>query len=164
MTDFLLRLFVKDHSSTEQPRVRAAMGALSGWVGICCNLMLFTAKLLIGLLAGSVSITADALNNLSDASGSIVTLIGFRLADKPADTHHPYGSGYTWVASMKISRGFTVILSSSLHSRINASSQVHPAQFCRQRIPTTALGLCEQVFDRPKIYHDPKSMLQRPVP
>ena len=91
MTDFFLRIFVKDHSRTELPRVRTAIGALSGWVGICCNLILFAAKLLMGLLTGSVSITADALNNLSDASGSIVTLIGFRLADKPADAHHPYG-------------------------------------------------------------------------
>jgi cation diffusion facilitator family transporter len=60
-------------------------------VGICCNLLLFVFKLVIGTLSGSVSITADAMNNLSDASGSIVTLIGFRLADKPADEHHPFG-------------------------------------------------------------------------
>jgi cation diffusion facilitator family transporter len=60
-------------------------------VGIGCNLLLFLGKLLVGTLSGSVSITADAMNNLSDASGSIVTLVGFRLADKPADEHHPYG-------------------------------------------------------------------------
>ncbi len=91
MTNLLLRLFVKNHRNTEDPRVRSAMGSLSGYVGIGCNLLLFLGKLLVGTLAGSVSITADALNNLSDASGSIVTLIGFRLADKPADRHHPYG-------------------------------------------------------------------------
>ena len=91
MTNILVRIFVKDHNRTEDPRVRSAIGALSGWVGIGCNLLLFAAKLLAGLASGSVSIMADALNNLSDASGSIVTLIGFRLADKPADAHHPYG-------------------------------------------------------------------------
>ena len=64
---------------------------MAGFVGICCNLLLFAMKLLVGILAGSVSITADALNNLSDASGSIVTLIGFRVAGKPADEQHPYG-------------------------------------------------------------------------
>ena len=91
MTNLLLRLFVKDHRNTADPRVRAAIGSLSGTVGICCNALLFLMKLIVGTLTGSVSITADALNNLSDASGSILTLVGFRLADKPADEHHPYG-------------------------------------------------------------------------
>ena len=91
MTKLLLRLFVKDADNTESPKVRAAIGTLSGLVGIVCNLLLFAFKLLVGTLTCSVSITADAMNNLSDASGSIVTFIGFRVADKPADAHHPYG-------------------------------------------------------------------------
>ena len=91
MTNLLLRLFVRDADNTENPKVRAAIGTLSGLVGIVCNLLLFAFKLLVGTLTGSVSITADAMNNLSDASGSIVTFIGFRVADKPADEHHPYG-------------------------------------------------------------------------
>ena len=91
MTKLLLRLFVKDADNTENPKVRAAIGTLSGLVGIVCNVLLFAFKLLVGTLTGSVSITADAMNNLSDASGSIVTFIGFRVADKPADEHHPFG-------------------------------------------------------------------------
>ena len=91
MTNFLLRLFVKQHHDRENPAVRGAVGRLSGAVGIGCNALLFLIKLLAGSLTGSVSITADAMNNLSDASGSLVTLIGFRMADKPADAHHPYG-------------------------------------------------------------------------
>lgn len=91
MTNLLLHLFVKNADNTENPKVRAAIGTLSGLVGIVCNLLLFTFKLLVGTLTCSVSITADAMNNLSDASGSIVTFIGFRVADKPADEHHPYG-------------------------------------------------------------------------
>ena len=91
MTNLLLRLFVRNADNTENPKVRAAMGTLSGLVGIVCNVLLFAFKLLVGTLTGSVSITADAMNNLSDASGSIVTFIGFRVADKPADAHHPYG-------------------------------------------------------------------------
>ena len=91
MTKLLLHLFVKDADNTESPKVRAAIGTLSGLVGIVCNVLLFAFKLLVGTLTGSVSITADAMNNLSDASGSIVTFIGFRVADKPADEHHPYG-------------------------------------------------------------------------
>ena len=91
MTKLLLRLFVKDGQNPDDPKVRAAVGTLSGVVGIACNLLLFCFKLLVGTLTGSVSITADAMNNLSDASGSIVTFIGFRVADKPADAGHPYG-------------------------------------------------------------------------
>ena len=91
MTSLLLRIFVPGYRENQSPAVRSAIGSLSGAVGICCNLLLFVFKLVIGTLSGSVSVTADAMNNLSDASGSIVTLIGFRLADKPADEHHPFG-------------------------------------------------------------------------
>lgn len=85
MTKLLLRVFVKDTDN------RAAYGKLSSFVGIFCNVLLFIAKLFIGLLSGSVSITADAMNNLTDASSSVVTMIGFRMAEKPADKDHPYG-------------------------------------------------------------------------
>ena len=91
MTSLLLKIFVPNHRQPQLPAVRSAIGSLSGAVGICCNLLLFAFKLVIGTLSGSVSITADAMNNLSDASGSIMTLVGFRLADKPADEHHPFG-------------------------------------------------------------------------
>ena len=89
MTNLLLRIFVKDYENTASAQVRAAMGTLSGFVGIGCNFLLFMGKLLIGTLAGSVSITADALNNLSDASGSIVTLLGFKMAGKPNNKYSP---------------------------------------------------------------------------
>ncbi len=91
MTSLLLRIFLKKNPDFANPRTRAAIGAMSGWVGIVCNLLLSLGKGIVGLVTGSVSIAADAMNNLSDASGSIVTLIGFRLADKPADEGHPYG-------------------------------------------------------------------------
>ena len=89
MTDLLLRIFIRHPVDT--PKGRTAVGSLSGGVGIFCNLLLFLMKLTAGILSGSVSVTADALNNLSDASGSVVTLVGFKMADKPADPHHPYG-------------------------------------------------------------------------
>lgn len=91
MTKLLLRIFVKNHGDTDNPKVRSAIGTLSGIVGIVCNVILSGAKMIIGALCGSVSITADAMNNLSDATSSIVTLIGFKLALKPADEDHPYG-------------------------------------------------------------------------
>ena len=91
MTKLLLRLFIKNPEDYTDPTVRSAVGRLSGFVGIVCNLLLFAAKLFIGLLAGAVSIVADAMNNLADAASSIVTLIGFKLASQPADEEHPYG-------------------------------------------------------------------------
>ncbi len=103
MTELLPRLFVKDYRNHEDPHVRSAYGKLAGIVGIACNLLLFAGKLMIGMLSGSVSITADAVNNLSDASGSIVTLLGFKLAEKPADKDHPYGH-----ARMEYLSGLTV--------------------------------------------------------
>lgn len=91
MTELLLRLFVKNYRDTNDPKVRTACGRMAGIVGIVCNLLLFAGKLAAGLLSGSVAITADAVNNLSDASSSLVTLLGFKLAERPADDEHPYG-------------------------------------------------------------------------
>ncbi len=89
MTAFLLRLLKCDTYDT--PQCRSKIGKLSGLLGIVCNIILFIFKLLIGIISGSVSITADAMNNLSDASSSLVTLLGFKLSEKPADADHPYG-------------------------------------------------------------------------
>ena len=110
MTKLLLNFFVPNHASTEDAKVRSALGALSGGVGIGCNLLLFALKIAVGTLSGSVSITADAMNNLSDASGSIVTLLGFRLAGKPADSHHPYGHArYEYISGLTVAALILVI-------------------------------------------------------
>lgn len=93
MIDLLVRTLVKNPENITDPKVREEYGVLSGGVGIMCNLVLFLFKLLAGLLTGAVSIMADAFNNLSDAGSSVVTLIGFRMAGKPADPEHPFGHG-----------------------------------------------------------------------
>ena len=87
----LARLFIKDYKNTDKPSVRSAYGKLAGLTGIVCNLLLCAGKFAAGVLTGSVSITADALNNLSDASSGVISLIGFKLAEKSADEEHPYG-------------------------------------------------------------------------
>lgn len=91
MTKLLIRLLIKNSEDTENPQVRGNYGTMAGIVGILCNLVLFLGKLVIGTISGSVSIRADAVNNLSDASSNIVTLVAFRLARKPEDAEHPYG-------------------------------------------------------------------------
>ena len=103
MTKLLLKLFVKNYENTEDTAVRSAVGRLSGIVGILCNVILCAGKLFIGTVSGSVSITADAMNNLSDAASSIVTLIGFKLAERPADAEHPYGHArYEYLSGLAV--------------------------------------------------------------
>ena len=91
MTGYILKKLIPEGQEADCEAVRSSVGAFSGSVGIAANLVLFLGKLLAGILSGSVGVVADALNNLSDASGSILTLAGFRLAGKPADAHHPFG-------------------------------------------------------------------------
>ncbi|MGL6015710.1 MAG: cation diffusion facilitator family transporter [Selenomonadaceae bacterium] len=93
MTERLIKKFIADYEATEKPRVRENYGILSGCVGIAVNLLLFLLKIAAGMMSGAISIIADAFNNLSDAGSSIVTLLGFKLAGKPADEEHPFGHG-----------------------------------------------------------------------
>ena len=93
MTEFLVKHFVKGYENTEKDEVRTSYGILASIVGIFCNLLLFGAKLFIGLLVNSVSVMADAFNNLSDAASSIIGFIGVKMAGKPADADHPFGHG-----------------------------------------------------------------------
>lgn len=103
MTKLLLRMFTKNGE-------RAAVGRLSGVVGVVCNLLLAGAKLLIGILSGSVAITADAMNNLSDATSSVVTFVGFKLAEQPADEEHPYGHArYEYLSAMVVAAIILII-------------------------------------------------------
>lgn len=110
ITNFILRLMLKNSHDIQQPQVRSTVGKLSGLVGIVCNLLLAGGKFVVGILSGSVSITADALNNLSDAASSIVTLIGFKLAEKPADADHPYGHArYEYLSGLAVAVMIIVI-------------------------------------------------------
>ncbi|MEA4969874.1 MAG: cation diffusion facilitator family transporter [Candidatus Pelethousia sp.] len=109
MTKLLIRLFIKKGDNTADPRVREAYGRLAGLVGIACNLLLGCLKFLLGTLTGSIAIQADGVNNLADMGGNLVTLIGFRMAGKPADTEHPYGHARVeYIAALIIS--FLVLL------------------------------------------------------
>lgn len=87
----LVRLFVKDYKNTEKPAVRESYGKFASIIGILANVFLFLIKLVAGLLSNSISITADAINNLTDSGSSVVTLVGFKISGKPADAKHPYG-------------------------------------------------------------------------
>lgn len=104
MTEFLIKLFIKNHHDTASLRVRQSYGKLVGVVGIIANLILSVAKLSCGFLFHSVSLTADGANNLSDMGNSLVTYIGFHLAARPADKDHPYGHArYEYITGLLVS-------------------------------------------------------------
>lgn len=93
MTNILVRLFVKDSENISNAQVRTSYGTLGSVTGIILNLILSVSKYIAGTVSGSISVTADAINNLSDAGSSIISLIGVKVSAKPADKSHPYGHG-----------------------------------------------------------------------
>lgn len=93
MTELLVRLFIKNPDDTNDVKVRGRYGLLCGLVGIACNVILCSLKIAVGIITSSISVIADGLNNLSDMGSSVITMIGFKLAGKPADSDHPFGHG-----------------------------------------------------------------------
>lgn len=93
MTDFLVKHFVKNYEQLDNPLVRERYGIFSSFVGIFCNVFLCVSKLLIGVMSGSISIISDGFNNLSDCASCFVTILGYKMAAKPADKDHPFGHG-----------------------------------------------------------------------
>ena len=125
MTKLLLRIFIKNRHDHQSPAVRGAIGKLAGTVGIICNVILFLGKLTVGLMAGSTAVMADAVNNLLDASSSIVTLLGFRMAQRPADHGHPYGHGrYEYLAGLLVAG--IILLSGGDQARTAIGKIFHP--------------------------------------
>lgn len=93
MTKFLIKIFIKDYNNTNNSHIREKYGLLGSFVGIISNIILFLLKFIIGILLNSVAITADSFNNLSDSASSVITLIGFKMANRPPDKEHPFGHG-----------------------------------------------------------------------
>lgn len=125
MTEWLVRTFVPNAQNVSDPEVRTRYGLLASVTGIVCNVALFVGKGVVGLLAGSVSVVADAVNNLSDASSNIVSLLGFKLASRPADKDHPYGHGrYEYLAGLVVS---VVVCAIGLNLVMSSANRiVHP--------------------------------------
>lgn len=135
MTELLLRLFVRDYRDPVDPAVHSAIGKLAGTTGIVCNSLLFLSKLIVGLLSGSVSVVADAVNNLSDASSSVVTLLGFRMAQQPADREHPYGHArYEYLSGLAVAAMVLLIGAELVKSSV--SKIFHPVS-----VDFTAVGI-----------------------
>lgn len=104
MVDFLVHKFVKDYENTENAKVRTSYGVMASMVGIFCNILLFAGKFTVGLVLHSVSVLADAFNNLSDAASSVIGFVGVKMASKPADQDHPFGHGrIEYIAALIVS-------------------------------------------------------------
>lgn len=139
MFSILAKIFIKDHKNYSNPDVRRKYGILSGGFGIFLNLVLFALKFIIGILTSSLAVTADAMNNLSDAGSSIITCIGFILAGKKADKDHPFGHGrYEYITGLFVS--FLIVLMSFELFRTGIGAVMHPAKIKMSLLAIAILG------------------------
>ena len=126
MITLLSKIFIKDRGDVKNPKVRHAYGMLMSAVGIAVNILLAVLKLVFGTLSGSISVTADAVNNLSDAGSQVISMISFKIAAKPADRAHPFGHArIEYVASMIVS--FLVLLVGYELAKESINKIIHPA-------------------------------------
>ena len=126
MTNALIHIFIRDAENTGDSQVREKFGVLSGAVGLACNLFLFALKLIIGLLTGSISIAADAFNNLSDGLSCLISIVGFKVSGKEPDAKHPFGYGRTeYIAGLIVS--FIIILVGFEFFKTSLDRILHPA-------------------------------------
>lgn len=134
LSKFLVKIFVKDHKNVDDTKVRNSYGLLGGVVGIISNSILFIIKILVGIISNSISVTADAFNNLSDVVSSIITLVGFKLASKPADKEHPFGHGrIEYISALIVS--FMVILVGFEFVKTSYNRIINPVQVNFKVIP-----------------------------
>ena len=147
MLSLLSKIFIKDRENVSDARVRGAWGMLCGALGIALNLMLFALKLFAGYLSGSVAIRADALNNLSDAASSVITLVGFRMAAKRPDCDHPFGHGrMEYVAGLAVSAAIVLMGAELLRSCVMKLLHPEPVVFGVLPAAILAVSVCVKLY------------------
>ena len=130
MTKLILNLFEKNWRYRRDPTIHSRIGTVAGITGIVCNVLLFGGKLIVGLITGAVSIVADAVNNLSDAASSVMTLLGFRLARRPADADHPYGHArYEYLSGLAVAAMILLIGAELVKSSVAKIFNPEPIEF-----------------------------------
>lgn len=140
LSKFLVTTFVKNHKNIDDTKVRSSYGLLGGIIGIISNSILFIIKILVGIISNSISVTADAFNNLSDVVSSIITLVGFKLASKPADKEHPFGHGrIEYISALIVS--FMVILVGFEFVKTSYNRIINPVQVNFKVIPFVLIVL-----------------------
>lgn len=147
MTNILLRLFIKNCEDTQNPAVRSSIGKLAGLTGIVCNCLLTVLKLVIGLLVGSMAIIADGVNNLSDAASSLTTLLGFRMAQRPADKQHPYGHArYEYLSGLAVAALILLIGAELVKSSIAKIIKPEPIDISAATIALLAASVAVKLW------------------
>lgn len=147
MVDFLVRTFVKDSENVRSPAVRARYGALSGGMGIFLNLLLSVGKFTAGTLSGSIAVTADAFNNLSDALSSVVTLVGFHMAGKKADGDHPFGHGrIEYLSGLAVSVAILLVGLELIRSSVEKIFSPEPSAFSWVTVGVLGVSICIKLW------------------
>jgi len=144
---FLARLFIKSHKNVENVKVREQYGRLGGIIGIIVNVLLFSAKFTVGTLSGSVSVVADAVNNLSDAGSSIISLMSFKMAAKPADNTHPFGHArIEYISSSVVSVIIMFIGFELIKTSVEKIIQPQPIDFSNIALAVLALSIFAKLW------------------
>ena len=147
MIDLLVKTFVKDCGNVQDPQVRQRYGTLSGAVGIFLNLLLSAGKMIAGVLTGSIAITADAFNNLTDAGSSVVTLVGFRMAGKQADDDHPFGHGrIEYLSGLAVSVVILLVGLELAKSSVEKIIHPEPVEFSWLSAGILAAAICVKLW------------------
>lgn len=147
MSEFLIRHFIKDYNNTSDFGVREQYGKFSGIVGIICNIILALSKILAGFIFKSIAVMADGVNNLSDAGNSIITLIGFKLASKPADKEHPFGHArFEYISGLIVSFLIMLLGLSLLKSSVIKIFKPEPVQFSILSVAILIFSICAKLW------------------
>ena len=147
MINLLVKTFVKDCGNVQDPQVRQRYGTLSGAVGIFLNLLLSAGKMIAGVLTGSIAITADAFNNLTDAGSSVVTLVGFRMAGKQADGDHPFGHGrIEYLSGLAVSVVILLVGLELAKSSVEKIIHPEPVEFSWLSAGILAAAICVKLW------------------
>lgn len=147
MNQFLCRKFVRDSENISDPEVREGYGKFAGIVGILSNTVLCAAKILAGLFSGSIAIAADGINNLADASSSVITLAGFKLASMPEDEDHPYGHArYEYISGMIVSVLIILVGCELLKSSVDKILHPEPLEFSWTIVIVLILAIAVKIW------------------
>lgn len=147
MVQLLSKFFIKDYKNTSDSGVRQAYGILCGAVGVVLNVFLFIIKMIAGYFSSSIAITADALNNLSDAGSSIITLVGFKLAGQKADSDHPFGHGrFEYIAGFSVSIIILIMAFELLRSSIDKIMHPEPIEASPVILIILIISICVKLY------------------
>ncbi|MCC3866669.1 cation diffusion facilitator family transporter [Terrisporobacter mayombei] len=140
ISEYLTKKFIINHENTEDPKTRNAYVYMGSIVGIICNLVLSIVKISVGFISGSVSITADGFNNLSDMASSVITMIGIKMANRPADREHPFGHGrIEYLSALVVA--FMVMLVGAQFIKTSIDRIMNPVPITFEMIPFILLLL-----------------------